>query len=74
MTQMHELVELGEAMVTDGAPPASADGCRYRVLRGPNETDAVTTQLASDLTSEVSVLMPGPMLNVFYMTGQIDIV
>ncbi len=73
-TLKRELVELGEAMATDGAPTASMEGCSYRVLRGPNETDAVTTQIASEVTSDFSALMPGPMLNVFYVTGQLDLV
>ncbi|MGZ4891560.1 MAG: TrmB family transcriptional regulator [Halobacteriota archaeon] len=74
VTLKRELVELAETMTTDGAPPASAEGCSYRVLRGPNETDAVTTQIASEVTSDFSALMPGSMLNVFYVTGQLDLV
>jgi hypothetical protein len=58
----------------DDALSASADGCSYRVLSGPNEVDAVSKKHNSEATSDMSSFMPGPFLDVFFLTGQLDMV
>ena len=73
-TLKRELVKLAEAITVDDALSASADGCRYRVLSGPNQVDAVSKKHNSEATSDMSSFMPGPFLGVFFLTGQLDMV
>ena len=73
-TLKRELMELAEAITVDDGLSASAEGCRYRVLSGPKQVDAVSKKLNSEATSDISTFMPGPFLNVFFSTGQIDMV
>jgi len=73
-TLKRELVELAAAINMDDAPSAPADGCRYRVLSGPKEIDAVSKKHNSEATSDISTMMPGPFLDVFFLTGQLDMV
>ncbi|MFZ0926354.1 MAG: helix-turn-helix domain-containing protein [Halobacteriota archaeon] len=72
-TLKRELVELAEVIRVDDALSASA-GCRYRVLSGPKQVDAVSKKLNSEATSNISSFMLGPMLGVFFLTGQLDVV
>jgi sugar-specific transcriptional regulator TrmB len=73
-TLKRELVELAEAITVDDAQSASAEGCRYRVLSGPKQVDAASQKHTSEATSEISTFMPGPFLNVFFLSGQLDMV
>ena len=73
-TLKQELAELAKAIRVDDAISASADGCRYRVLSGPKEIDAISKKHNSEATSDMSSFMPGPFLDVFYLTGQLDMV
>ena len=69
-----ELAELAEAMAIERAPPAPAEGCSYRVLRGPNELNTVSIELMSRATSDISMLMPGAVLPIFNLIGVFDMV
>jgi sugar-specific transcriptional regulator TrmB len=68
----HELTELAEAMAMERAPPASANGCSYRMLRGPTELNVASIELMSMVTSDISMLMPGAVLPIFNLNGAID--
>ncbi|MGZ4862316.1 MAG: TrmB family transcriptional regulator [Halobacteriota archaeon] len=69
-----ELAELAEAMAMERAPPEPADGCSYRVLRGPNELNTLSIELMSRATSDISMLMPGAVLPIFNRIGVLDMV
>jgi sugar-specific transcriptional regulator TrmB len=69
-----ELVELAEAMAMERAPPAPAEGCSYRMLRGPNEINTVSIELLSRATSDISALLPGAVVPIFNRIGILDMV
>ena len=72
VTLKRELVELAESITRDGDASASIEGCSYRVLRGPDEAKTVSAQLSSEVTSDVSSIMPGAILSVWHTTGLLD--
>jgi sugar-specific transcriptional regulator TrmB len=68
-----EVMELAEEIMAGDTAP-EVEGCSYRVLRGPNEMNAISLKLMSQATADISVLMSGAALPIFHLIGILDMV